>query len=330
MKISLPKMEYSQFFRKFGTLTILIAFVVISTILRPGIFLTWDNIISILIQVSIATILACGECSLIIEGSIDLSAGSVVALTGTVMAGTYESTRNLFFALVLALIIGAAVGCLNGFLIAKFDLPPFIVTLGTQIFARGIALVYAKGMPIPVSGEVFRFIGQGKMMGLIPYPIILCIFVVLISVVLVNRTGYGRALYAIGGNIEAAKASGINTGRIFIKSHIYMGVLAAVAGYILASRTNVGQPSGAVNYEFDAIIGAVLGGTSFAGGVGSIGGTVIGCMVMGVLSNIMNLTNVSPEMQYVVKGIIILLAVVFDSVTKKLSLRASTKGSANN
>ncbi len=261
-------------------------------------------------------------CEQALAGSVDLSAGSLVALTGTVMVGIYEGTNSIFIGLLAALLIGAVIGAINGVMITRFALPAFIVTLGTQILSRGLALVYANGMPIPVTGTSFRVLGQGKLFGEIPYPILVCIAVVIFSLVLVNRTPYGRSLYAIGGNEEAAKASGIKTGLVLTVTHIFMGLLAAITGYILMSRTNVGQPSAALNYEFDAIIGVILGGTSFSGGIGTVAGAVVGCVVMGILANIMNLINISPNWQYVVKGIIILIAVVLDATTKKFSLRA--------
>lgn len=274
-----------------------------------------------MVQISMTIILACGECSLILAGSVDLSAGSLVALTGTVMVGIYNGTGSIPLALGVAVIIGALVGMLNGYIVGTYHLPAFIVTLGSQILVRGLALVYANGMPIQVEGDTFRILGQGELFGVIPYPIIVCILVVAFSVVLVSHTPFGRSLYAIGGNIEAARASGINTCRVFILSHVYMGILAAITGYILMSRTNVGQPSAALNYETDAVIGTILGGTSFAGGIGTIGGAVVGCMVMGVLANIMNLMNVSPNLQYVVKGAIILIAIVIDASSKKLKTK---------
>lgn len=317
----MKNLNFGQMFRKCGIYIILVLFIIISAILRPDVFLTKANIISILVQISMTTILACGECALILAGSVDLSAGSLVALTGTVMVGIYEGTNSILIGFLAALAIGALIGAINGVIITRFALPAFIVTLGTQILSRGLALVYANGMPIPVTGTSFRVLGQGKLFGQIPYPILVCIAVVVFSLVLVNHTPYGRSLYAIGGNEEAAKASGIKTGLVLTITHVFMGLLAAVTGYILMSRTNVGQPSGALNYEFDAIIGVILGGTSFSGGIGTIAGAVVGCVVMGVLANIMNLVNISPNWQYVVKGIIILFAVVLDATTKKFSLR---------
>ena len=319
--ISLKSIDYHQILKKSGIYLLFILFFIISSVLKPNVFPTMNNLISIMVQISMTIILACGECSLILAGSVDLSAGSLVALTGTVMVGIYNGTGSIPLALGVAVIIGALVGMLNGYIVGTYHLPAFIVTLGSQILVRGLALVYANGMPIQVEGDTFRILGQGELFGVIPYPIIVCILVVAFSVVLVSHTPFGRSLYAIGGNIEAARASGINTCRVFILSHVYMGILAAITGYILMSRTNVGQPSAALNYETDAVIGTILGGTSFAGGIGTIGGAVVGCMVMGVLANIMNLMNVSPNLQYVVKGAIILIAIVIDASSKKLKTK---------
>lgn len=316
--LEIKNINIVQVLKKGGIYLLLVLFFVVSTILKPNVFPTMDNLISILVQISMTIILACGECSLILAGSVDLSAGSLVALTGTVMVGIYNKTGNILLAFFIALWIGAVVGVLNGYIVGTYHLPAFIVTLGSQILVRGLALVYADGMPIKVEGDTFRILGQGKMFGVIPYPILVCLIVVIFALILVNHTPFGRSLYAIGGNIEAARASGINTRKVFILTHVFMGVLAAVTGYILMSRTNVGQPSAAVNFETDAVIGTILGGTSFSGGIGTIGGAVVGCMVMGILSNIMNLTNVSPNLQYVVKGAIILVAIVIDASGKKM------------
>lgn len=326
MKEHTATIDYGRLIRKYGMAIVLVILVAIGTLLRPGIFLTYDNIMSIFVQVSMTIILTCGICPLIIANSNDLSAGSVVALTGTVMVGVYNATGNIPVALLAACLVGASIGFINGFIIAWFALPAFIITLGTQILARGLALLYANGMPIPVEGESFRVLGQGKLFGYVPYPVLLAFGVVIFSSILMNHTAYGRSLYAIGGNQEAARASGIKDKKLLVIAHIYASILTALVGYILASRTNVGHPSSGVNYEFDAIIGAILGGTSFSGGIGTIGGAVIGCTLMGVLGNIMNLANVSPYMQYVVKGTVILLAVIFDCTTRTLSLRSSKKG----
>ena len=326
MKGRLSTIDYGRFLRKYGMFVVLVILLIIGTILKPDIFPTYDNIISIFVQVSMTIILTCGICPLIIANSNDLSAGSVVALTGTVMVGIYNTTGSIPVSLLVACLVGGAIGFLNGFIIAWFALPAFIITLGTQTLARGLALLYANGMPIPVEGDSFRVLGQEELFGYIPYPVLLALSVVIVSSILMNHTAYGRALYAIGGNQEAARASGIKDKKLLIIAHIYASVLTALVGYILASRTNVGHPSSGVNYEFDAIIGAVLGGTSFAGGIGTIGGAVIGCTIMGVLANIMNLANISTYMQYVVKGSVIILAVIFDCTTRTLSLQASKMG----
>jgi inositol transport system permease protein len=318
MTKALSNLDYGQLFRKYGTFAILILLCIVSTILKAEIFLTVDNFISIFVQISMIIVLACGECVLIIGSGVDLSAGSAVAMTGTVMAGVYVATQNVAVAFAVAIMLGIILGFVNGSLITKFDLPPFIVTLGTQILARGIAYVYTNGLPIAIEGDAFKILGQGKTLG-IPNPIYVAAVIVAITAVLLNQTAFGRAVYAIGGNSEAARASGIKVKKVIILSYVLMGCLSSIAGYMLMSRINVGQPNAAVNYEFDAIIGVILGGASFSGGVGSIGGAVIGCIIMGVLGNIMNLINVPPNWQYVAKGIVILLAIILDSVSKNVS-----------
>ena len=319
------ELDLGSIIRRYGTYVLLFVMIIISTILKPNVFLTKNNLISILVQISMIIILACGECVVIIGGGTDLSAGSVVAMTGTVMVGVYITTKSIIIAFIVAAILGATIGFLNGFIKTQFDLPPFIVTLGTQILARGIAFVYSGGMPIPIlDDEKFKILGQGKFLG-IPNPIYVAAIVSFFAIILMSKTSFGRSVYAIGGNVEAARASGIKVNRILIISYMLMGFLASVSGYILMSRINVGQPNAALNYEFDAIIGVVLGGTSFSGGVGTVGGSIVGCIIMGVLGNIMNLMNIPPNWQYIAKGIIILLAVILDSTTKSVSNRSKAK-----
>jgi len=321
--------DYGQLSRKYGTYIILLLLFIISTILRPQTFPTINNLVSILVQVSMIVILACGETLVIIGGGTDLSPGSVVAMTGSLMVGMYIKTQSIFISLIIAVAMGAILGFINGFFVTRFNLMPFIVTLGTQILARGLAFVYSGGMPIPIPVEDTRFkeLGQGKLFG-IPKPIYVAAAIVAITVIIANYTSFGRAVYAIGGNKEAARASGIKIRKVTTLTFVYLGVMGAIAGYILMSRINVGQPNAGVGYESDAIIGTILGGTSFSGGIGTVGGSIVGCIIMGMVGNIMNLTNITPHWQYVIKGIIILFAVTLDSVNKELSLKRQTKASA--
>lgn len=316
MRSLMKEFNFEVFFRKFGMYVILLLALLVSTILKPEVFPTLGNLVSILVQVSIVIILACGECVLILGGSTDLSAGSVVAMTGVYLVGVYVNTGSFLLAFLVMLAMGLGIGFVNGFFVSKFQLPPFIVTLGTQFLARGICYLYSDGMPISIKNPNFKVVGQGNFLG-IPYTILIAAAIVLVTWVLVNRTRFGRYVYAVGGNAEAAKASGVNVDSIIIRSYMYMGALAGMTGWLLMSRLNVGQPSAAVNYEFDAIIGVILGGTSFSGGVGTVGGAVVGCIIMGVLSNLLNLVNVPPNWQYVARGLIILIAVTLDATAKK-------------
>jgi inositol transport system permease protein len=238
----------------------------------------------------------------------------VVALTGTIAASVMQITQNLLLAVLAGIVVGIVVGAINGFVITFFNIPAFIMTLATTTVARGAILIYTGGMPVSNLGN-FKIIGQGDL-GPIPISVIILVVVIAISWVLLNRTKFGRYVYAVGGNVKAAVASGINASNIVRKAFIYNGILTSIAGIVLMSRINSGQPAAGVGYEFDAITGVVVGGTSLMGGTGTIIGTIIGCLIVGVINNILNLLSVSSYWQQVVKGLIILIAVILDVMTK--------------
>ncbi len=238
----------------------------------------------------------------------------MVALTGTIAASVMQITQNLLLAVLAGIVVGIVVGAINGFVITFFNIPAFIMTLATTTVARGAILIYTGGMPVSNLGN-FKIIGQGDL-GPIPISVIILVVVIAISWVLLNRTKFGRYVYAVGGNVKAAVASGINASNIVRKAFIYNGILTSIAGIVLMSRINSGQPAAGVGYEFDAITGVVVGGTSLMGGTGTIIGTIIGCLIVGVINNILNLLSVSSYWQQVVKGLIILIAVILDVMTK--------------
>lgn len=315
---NIKNMGYAEIYRKYGTILIFIGIFVLSSFLNET-FLTTGNLTNVLRQVVVVSLLACGVTFIIILGHIDVSLGSVVALTGTIAASVMSLTQNLALAISAGIASGIAVGLINGYVITYFKIPSFIMTLAMTTVARGAILLYTAGVPVSGLGD-FQIIGQGSV-GPVPISVLILIFVVLVSWVLLNRTKFGRHVYAVGGNAKAALASGINTDGVLRRAFVFNGILAAIAGIVLMSRINSGQPAGGVAYEFDAITAVVVGGTSLMGGTGTIMGTVIGAMIIGVINNILNLMNVSSYWQQIVKGVIIAVAVILDVKTKSGSSR---------
>lgn len=301
-------------FRRMGPLLGLVVLVILLAFLSDS-FLSINNLLNVARQVSLNAIIAAGMTMVILTGGIDLSVGSIVALAGTMTAGFMVSGLNVWMAIVLGLIVGMVAGLFNGILVAKWHMPPFIVTLGTMTIMRGLTLVYSDGRPITGMDDAFRTLGGGYIYG-IPIPVIIMLVVFIIAYIILKRTRYGRYIYATGGNEEAARLSGIDTSKILMGVYVTSGLVASLSGIILASRLNSAQPTAGTGFELDAIAAVVLGGTSLAGGLGTIGGTLVGALIIGVLDNGLNLLNVSSFYQQVAKGVVILLAVLLDRKRK--------------
>jgi len=286
--------------------------ITIITILNPD-FLSVSNLLNVLRQVSINAIIAFGMTFVILTGGIDLSVGSILALTGAVTAGMMAGGTDPILAMLLGLILGALLGAVNGVLIAKGNVAPFIATLATMTIYRGLTLVYTEGRPISGLGDslTFQMLGKGYFLG-IPVPVVTMLISFGILYFILKKTTFGRRVYAVGGNEEASKLSGIKTGRIKIYVYSLTGFLSALAALILTSRLNSAQPTAGQMFELDAIAAVVLGGTSLTGGRGWIVGTLIGALIIGVLNNGLNLIGVSSFFQQVVKGLVILFAVLID------------------
>jgi ribose/xylose/arabinose/galactoside ABC-type transport system permease subunit len=301
--------------RQFGTLIGLVVLCAILWILTPH-FLTVSNLLNIAEQTSINAIVAVGMTFVIISGGIDLSVGSIVALAGVVLGTALKSGEPLAIALVLALGVGFVCGLVNGALISWGGLPPFIVTLGTMSIARGAALLYTEGRPVSGFDESLRVLATGRV-GFLPAPVIVMAVVYLIAHFVLTRTIFGRYVYAIGGNEEATRLSGVPIR--FHKTMIYgvSGLMSATAAVILTARLNSAQPIAGMMYELDAIAATVIGGTSLMGGEGSLGGTLVGALIMGVLRNGLNLLGVSSFLQQIVIGGVIVVAVLLDTVLKR-------------
>ena len=296
---------------------IIIAFIVLYAFLALNpvtsrAFLKSQNMFNVLRQRSTNLYLACGMTMVIILGGIDLSVGSIVALSGCVAAaGVVRYGLPLPAAILLGLCVGVVFGMFNGAIIAKTTIPPFIVTLATMDIARGFAYVYTGGSPVRIVSKEWQFIGAGYI-GKIPTPVVILVIVLIITGILMNSTKFGRHIYAVGGNVQAAVFSGISVTKVKFWVYTYSGLMAGIAGVVLASRMYSGQPTAGNGAELDAIAAVVVGGTSMSGGAGKIGGTIIGALIIGFLNNGLNLMNVNSFWQYVVKGIVILLAVFMD------------------
>lgn len=279
-------------------------------------FLTSNNLTNVARQVSINAIIAVGMTCAILTGGIDLSVGPVMALSGTVAAGLMIAGIPVPLALLAGVAIGGVFGAINGACIAWARMPPIIVTLATMGIARGLALIYTGGYPISGLPEWFSFFGRGSIAG-IQVPILIMVLVYIIAWVILNHMSFGRHVYAIGGNEEAARLSGIRVSRTKLLVYVISGITAAIAGLVLTSRLMSGQPNSGVGFELDAIAAVVLGGAAISGGKGAIIGTLVGAMMLGVLNNGLNLMGVSPYVQNVIKGGIILVAIYISSGKRK-------------
>ncbi|SDM29735.1 ribose ABC transporter membrane protein [Halarsenatibacter silvermanii] len=302
-----------QFLDKFKAGVGLMAMVIVMSFLSDR-FLTLPNILNIFRQVSIMGIMAVGMTMVILAQGIDLSVGSLMALSGAVTAGMMvHGDISIFLAVLTGLAVGTALGLFNGLMISKAKLPDFIVTLAMMSIARGLTLVYTGGRPISGFDLAFRRIGGGRV-GRVPIPVIIFTVILIIGYLVLNKTTFGRYIYAVGGNKKAARLAGINTDRVKILVYAISGFLSAVSGVILISRLNSAQPTAGVAYELDVIAMVVLGGTSLVGGKGTVGGTLIGALIIGVLNNSLNLLGVASFYQEVAKGLVILVAVLLDSI----------------
>lgn len=315
----MEKSSVKKIISDYGIVLVLIGFCLILTVVSPY-FLTTKNILNVLRQVSVNGLISIGMTFVILTGGIDLSVGSVLAFAGVVGASFASSairevSAPTIISVLIALLSGLALGCMTGFLISKWKLAPFIITLGTMSIARGLTYIYTDGMPIPQLDKSFLFIGKGYLLG-IPIPVVLFAIAFVICWILLNKTRYGRYVYAIGGSEKSARISGINTKLIFFSVYALSGLLSALGGVILTARTTAGLPQAGTSYEMDAIAAVVIGGTSLAGGQGTLFGTLIGVLIMGVMNNGLDLLGVSSYYQQVFKGLIIIAAVLLDSFRK--------------
>jgi ribose transport system permease protein len=317
---------YNKYFIRFQSLIALFILCLVISLLSDK-FLTINNGWNVMRQIAVNVCISVGMTLIVLTAGIDLSVGSVLALCGAITAGLLKygielPPASLFIgftllgAVLAGLLTGTILGLFNGWTITKFKVPPFVATLAMLTIARGLTMLWTKGHPISNLGNDFAYFGTGWLLG-IPVPVWIAAIVVLLAVFITQKTKLGRYIYAIGGNENAAKLSAINIKRVKITVYAIAGGLAALGGLIITSRLDSAQPNAGASYELDAIAAVVIGGTSLSGGKGSIWGTVLGAVIIGVLNNGLVLLDVSPFWQQVVKGAVILLAVIIDKTSSK-------------
>ena len=302
-----------KYMSELTTVIALIILMAVITIINSS-FLTANNLLNLLLQVTSNALIAFGMTFVILTGGIDLSVGSILALSSALTAGLLGSGMPVTLAILISLIMGCILGMMNGLLISYGKLAPFIVTLATMTIFRGATLVYTNGNPITKGLSdtfLFQFLGQGYIVG-IPFPVIIMFIVFIVLYVLLHKTSFGKSVYAIGGNEKAAYISGVKLNKVKIIIYSISGIMASISGLIITSRLSSAQPTAGASYEMDAIAAVVLGGTSLSGGKGRILGTLIGALIIGVLNNGLNIIGVSAFWQQVVKGVVILIAVLID------------------
>lgn len=318
------KRQIVDYAQKYGILIALILVCIILTFANEY-FLTTRNLVNVLRQTSINGILAIGMTFVILTRGIDLSVGSVVALAGVVSASFATTSTTAMVsggpypaavALLVGIAVGVAAGATSGVIVARFKVPAFVATLGMLSAARGLALLYAGGKPVPALTDGFRYIGTGSIFG-IPMPVILFALVFFGALWVLTSTRFGRHVYAAGGNPHAARVSGVNVRRVTVWVYVISGALAGLAGMILAARTGSALTQAGIAYELDAIAAVVIGGTSLSGGVGKVTGTLIGALLIAVVNNGLDLMGVESYYQQVIKGMLIVAAVMLDQARSK-------------
>lgn len=317
----ISKRQAIGFISTFRAVIILVIMCIIAALLSPA-FLSVNNLFNVVRQIAVVAIVGCGMTFVILTGGIDLSVGAIIGLSGAISAGVLAATGNVALAMGAGLLIGVLCGAANGFFVAKCGIPPFIATLGMMTLLRGCVLVYTKGAPIPIREEAYKWVGKEDLLG-IPIPILLLIVIFALAYFVLGHTKYGRSVYALGGNREATRLSGIPVVKTEWMTYIISGLMCGIAAIVLTARLGSAQSTGGTGYELDAIAAVILGGTSLSGGVGFVLPTVVGALIMGIIDNILTLLNVNPHATNIVKGAVILIAVLADKKVKDLSTKVN-------
>ena len=306
--------NWRSILNKYSLVLILLALMAVCGVANEN-FLKISNLLNVVKQQSVIIIISFGAMLLIICGLLDLAAGSVLALSGVICVSFFQHVPNVFLTILVAIVVAVACNLISALMVTFFHTPPFIATLAVQAMARGAALFYTGGTNL-YDIEGLTFIGQGNFLG-IPMPVYFMVACFIIMAYLTKQTKFGRSIYAVGGNEEAARASGINVEKIKILAYVANGVLVGLAAVVWVARVNGAMPNGGLSYEFDAMTSTIIGGTSFSGGIGTAFGTVVGAFIVGFLNNIMNLASIDSYLQQVVRGFIIAVAVIWDIYSKE-------------
>jgi len=306
--------KFATIYARYGTIFIFLLIFTIAAISSP-VFLNPTNLRNVLVQIAVFTLLAFGETFIIIMGHIDVSVGSSIALAGCVSCMVMTNTQSLTLAVLAGVAMGGLIGLINGFVVTQFRIPSFIATLAMTTIARGTVLIITNAVPVTNLGNYTVF-GQGDIFG-IPNPILIMALFMALSWLLLHKMQFGRHVFAIGGNIDAAFSAGVKVKKVVLSAFVYNGILVGIAGIVFMSRINSGWPAAGLGYEFIAISAVVIGGTSLLGGRGGIIGTVLGALIIGVITNILNLMNVNAYWQQIARGLIIAIAVILDVKTKE-------------
>ena len=304
---------------KYRSLIILVIIIAIAAVISPN-FLSIDNLMNVIRQISMSAILACGMTFVILTGGIDLSVGAILGFSGAMSAAVLGVTESTTLAVLTGLGVGLLCGIVNAAFITIGDLPPFIVTLATMTLLAGSTLLYTKGAPIVIRVDEYKFIGKGDFMG-VPIPILILAVIYIIGYFVLTHTTFGRNVYALGGNKEATRLSGINIKINEASVYAISGLFAGIAGIILTARLGSAGPEAGKGYELDAIAAVILGGTSLSGGQGFVLPTIVGALILGILTNILTLMDVNPFVSGILKGAVILIAVVIDRRFKSLAVK---------
>ena len=320
-KTEKKKMNIGQLYGKFGIFFILIVLFLLSSLFVAG-FLSVYNLTNVLLAIACTTTLALGATFVIILGHINIAYGSELAFIGCASCIVNVATGSVLPAIIVALLLGLAFGLFNGFVITTFSIPAFIVTLALTEAARGGAVLITGGQTISGLTPSYTFLGQGYIGGVLPMAIVILAICFVITYIILNKTPFGRYVYAVGGNSKAAEASGINPKKITRIAYLMDGLLTGIASILLMSRLNSGVPGAGLTYEMDAITAVVVGGTSMSGGSGTLVGTIFGAIIVGIINNIQTLLGVDSNIQRIVKGAIIVISVIIDVVTKNSAKKA--------
>ena len=321
------KFNFGEFYGKWGTLMILVVIVILSALFVPN-FVKPRNISNILLQNAVVAMLAFGATFVIILGHINVAYGSELAFIGCIACLSMNSLQTMMppvaaavITVLIAMLVGLVIGALNGLVITKFGIPAFIMTLAVTTIARGGALLLTDGTPVSGMDDAFNWFGQG-FIGPIPTSVLIMAILFIVTWVLLNKTCFGRHIYAVGGNENAAIASGSKSKNVVKRAFILDGLITGLAAVVFMARQASGTPAGGLQYEFDAITAVVVGGTSLSGGSGNVVGTIIGAVIVGIINNVQNLLHINTYWQQVVKGLVILFAVIIDVVTKQAAAKA--------